>query len=62
MAAAGAGEILVSATTRQLAAGSGLEFTTRGERELKGLDGLRELFAAGAAPTGSEAAVSASRS
>jgi class 3 adenylate cyclase len=44
-AAASAGEILVSATTRQLASGSELAFEERGERELKGLAGLRALYA-----------------
>ena len=44
-AAASAGEILVSATTRQLASGSELAFEERGERELKGLSGLRALYA-----------------
>lgn len=47
-AAASAGEILVSATTSQLASGSGFTFEERGERELKGLDGPRSLFAVGA--------------
>jgi class 3 adenylate cyclase len=41
------GEVLVSATTRDLVAGSGLEFTDRGEVELKGI-GLRRLYAASA--------------
>ncbi len=44
--AAGAAEVLVSATTRDLVAGSDLEFVDRGEHELKGLDGARRLFAA----------------
>jgi class 3 adenylate cyclase len=43
------GEVLVSATTKDLVAGSGLSFTDRGERELKGI-GLRRLFAASAPP------------
>lgn len=43
-AAAGPGQILVSATTRALAGGAGITFESRGERELKGLDGPRELF------------------
>jgi class 3 adenylate cyclase len=42
---AGAGEVLVSSTTRDLVAGSGLEFEDRGERELKGLEGPRRIFA-----------------
>lgn len=43
-AQAGAGEVLVSATTRDLVAGSGIEFADRGDFELKGL-GTRRLFA-----------------
>jgi class 3 adenylate cyclase len=35
----------VSSTTRDLVAGSGLEFEDRGEHELKGLDGPRRVFA-----------------
>ena len=44
-AAGAAGDVLVSATTRDLVAGSGLEFTGRGEVELKGI-GARQLYAA----------------
>ncbi len=43
-AAAGGGEVLVSATTHDLVAGSGLEFDDRGEFELKGI-GRRRLYA-----------------
>jgi class 3 adenylate cyclase len=43
--AAADGEILVSATTHQLASGAGLVFEERGSRELKGLAGLRTVFA-----------------
>lgn len=39
------GEILVSNTVRDLAAGSGLDFVDRGTRELKGLSGTWQLFA-----------------
>jgi len=46
-AAASGGEILVSSTTHQLAAGAGLTFEERGERELKGLSGPRTLYAVG---------------
>jgi class 3 adenylate cyclase len=46
MSLAGAGEVLVSSTTRDLVAGSGLEFDDRGEHELKGVQGPRRLFAA----------------
>jgi class 3 adenylate cyclase len=44
-AAAGPGEILVSSTVRDLAAGSGLAFEDRGTRELKGVPGAWRLFA-----------------
>lgn len=43
-AAGAAGEVLVSATTRDLVAGSGLEFADRGEFELKGI-GARRIYA-----------------
>jgi pimeloyl-ACP methyl ester carboxylesterase len=46
MSLAGAGEVLVSSTTRDLVAGSGLEFEDRGEHELKGIEGARGGFAA----------------
>jgi class 3 adenylate cyclase len=39
------GEVLVSATVRDLLSGSGLGFTDRGEFELRGLDGHRRLAA-----------------
>ena len=45
MAQAGADEILVSETTRNLAAGAGLMFEDRGLHELKGLPSKRRLFA-----------------
>jgi class 3 adenylate cyclase len=38
------GEVLVSATTRQLLAGSGLAFEPAGSHELKGLGHMQELF------------------
>jgi class 3 adenylate cyclase len=44
-ALAGAGEILVSESTRTLAEPAGLAFEDRGEHELKGLTGSRRLFA-----------------
>jgi class 3 adenylate cyclase len=44
-AAAGAGEILVSRTTRDLAAGSGLRFEPRGPQLLKGLSEPVEIYA-----------------
>ena len=46
MSLGGAGEVLVSSTTRDLVAGSGLEFEDRGEHELKGIEGARRIFAA----------------
>lgn len=39
-----AGEILVSSTTRELAAGSGLEFIDRGTHRLKGVPDERRVF------------------
>ena len=44
-ALAGAGEVFVSQTVRDLVAGSGLEFEDRGLHELKGLEEPRRLFA-----------------
>ena len=44
-ALAGAGEVLVSSTVRDLVAGSGIEFEDRGLHELKGLDEPRRLYA-----------------
>ena len=38
-ALAGAGEVLVSSTVKDLVAGSGIEFEDRGAHELKGLPG-----------------------
>jgi class 3 adenylate cyclase len=46
MSLAGAGDVLVSSTTRDLVAGSGLDFEDRGEHELKGVEGVRRLYAA----------------
>jgi class 3 adenylate cyclase len=45
-ALAGAGDVLVSSTTHDLVAGSGLTFDDRGEHALKGIEGPRRLFAA----------------
>jgi pimeloyl-ACP methyl ester carboxylesterase len=42
---AGAGEILVSSTVKDLVAGSGIEFSERGKHELKGVPGEWQLFA-----------------
>lgn len=43
-AKAGAGEVWVSRTVRDLVAGSGLKFQPRGPHELKGVEGSWELF------------------
>jgi pimeloyl-ACP methyl ester carboxylesterase len=44
-AAAGAGEVLVSGTVKDLVAGSGIEFADRGAHELKGVPGEWRLYA-----------------
>jgi len=49
MALAGAGEVLVSSTTRDLVAGSGIEFDARGAHALKGVPGKWQIFRAKAA-------------
>ena len=46
MTAAGAGEVLVSAALRDLVAGSDIEFVDRGVRQLKGVPGEVQLYAA----------------
>jgi class 3 adenylate cyclase len=46
---AGAGEVLVSSTVKDLVAGSGLEFAERGVFELKGVPGEWRLYAVGPA-------------
>jgi class 3 adenylate cyclase len=45
MAVAGPGEVIVSSTTEELLAGSGLDFRDSGSYELKGISGARRLFA-----------------
>jgi len=45
MAAGGGGEVLVSATVRDLTAGSGLTFDDRGVRQLKGVPGEWRIYA-----------------
>ncbi len=50
LALAAPGEILVSSTTYELMAGAGIPFLDRGSHELKGLTGVRSLFAVGEAP------------
>lgn len=54
MSEAGADEILVSQTTRDLAEASGLAFEDRGTRALKGLPGERRLHALVGGDAGSE--------
>jgi class 3 adenylate cyclase len=44
-AEAGAGEVLVSRTVKDLVAGSGLEFDDRGVATLKGVPGEWRLYA-----------------
>ena len=43
---AGAGEVLVSSTVKDLVAGSGLRFRARGSQSLKGIPGEWHIFAA----------------
>jgi class 3 adenylate cyclase len=44
-ALAGAGEVLVSSTVKDLVAGSGLRFVDRGIKPLKGVPGEWHIFA-----------------
>ena len=46
MSQAGAGEVLVSATVKDLTAGAGLNFEPRGAHVLKGVPGEWELYRA----------------
>jgi len=46
MAEAAPGEVLASSTVKDLVAGSGLSFSSRGARELKGVPDEWRLFAA----------------
>jgi class 3 adenylate cyclase len=48
-AKAGAGEVLVSQTVKDLVAGSGIDFEDRGEHELKGVPGSWRLYSVGSA-------------
>jgi class 3 adenylate cyclase len=50
MGAAGAGEVFVSTTARELATGAGVEFVDRGSHELKGISGARLLYEARSSP------------
>jgi class 3 adenylate cyclase len=43
---AGAGEVLVTSTVRDLVAGSGIGFADRGQHELKGVPGSWQVLAA----------------
>jgi class 3 adenylate cyclase len=45
-ALAGAGEVFVSSTVKDLVAGSGIDFEDRGEHKLKGVPGSWKLYAA----------------
>jgi class 3 adenylate cyclase len=45
-ALAGAGEVLVTSTVKDLVAGSGIEFADRGRQQLKGISDEWRLFAA----------------
>ena len=49
-ALAGAGEVLVTRTVRDLTAGAGLTFRERGPRELRGVGGEFEIFAVSLEP------------
>jgi class 3 adenylate cyclase len=46
MEEAGPGEVLVSATTRELASGGEVAFIDRGSRELRGINGPRQVYEA----------------
>ena len=45
-ASAGAGEVLVSSTVKDLVVGADISFTDRGTHELKGVSGEWRLYAA----------------
>ena len=51
-ALAGAGEVLVSSTVRDLAAGSGIEFESHGRHRLKGVEDEWDVYGVGATPLG----------
>jgi pimeloyl-ACP methyl ester carboxylesterase len=55
-AEAGAGEIMVSSTVKDLLAGSGLSFSGRGEHQLKGVPGTWHLYAVETSHTEKDAA------
>jgi class 3 adenylate cyclase len=56
-ALAGAGEVWVSRTVRDLVAGSGIEFVSRGQHSLKGVPGEWELFSVASGSTAPVAVV-----
>jgi class 3 adenylate cyclase/pimeloyl-ACP methyl ester carboxylesterase len=56
-ALAGAGEVWVSRTVRDLVAGSGIEFISRGQHSLKGVSGAWELFSVASGSTAPVAVV-----
>ena len=60
-ARADAGEILVSATSRELARGTTLIFTDRGDQLLRGVSAPSRLYATSEAPRGSPEAVTPAR-
>jgi class 3 adenylate cyclase len=45
LALAGAGDVLVSSTVKDLVAGAGIDFTERGEHQLKGVPGTWNVYA-----------------
>ena len=51
MALAEPGEILVTSTSKELVAGSGIAFRDRGSFEMKGVPGEQQLFAVGLSAT-----------
>ncbi len=55
MDSAGPGEVLVSATTRELASGGDSSFIDRGSYDLKGISGPRQLYEARPRGAGAEA-------
>lgn len=56
MALGNAGDVLVSSTTRELSAGSGLDYADRGTHLLKGIPDPRRVFEVVASPDASAAA------
>ncbi len=52
MSLAGPGEVLISSVLRDLLAGAGLQFESRGQHSLKGIEGQREIFVLVSQPAG----------